>query len=143
MMSESLLPLIGNKELSQTAPSPDQRPQFRLKRILAAVMLLTGFCLAASGYQHGLPIIDLGDEVTYWTQGRAYFDPSFSLFLPNYPPGILQVSAAVQRAQILLGDPWINISGTVGVMRLMSVALFVVVMAILMLLSYRLAGDWA
>src|SRR5581483_8559292 len=69
-------------------------------RLIFAVLLVAGFILAASGYRHGLPYIDFPDEMTIWTMGRAYVDPSWTMFQPVYPPGLLIVSSTIQRLQM-------------------------------------------
>src|SRR5258708_25822979 len=59
------------------------------------------------------------------------------------PPGIVVVSALIQRAEIALGDPFVNVAATVQVMRLMSVFWFLVALAAIMLLARQLAGPIA
>jgi hypothetical protein len=115
----------------------------RTWRITFAIILLAGFILAGTGYRHGLPFIDFPDEVTIWTMGRAAIDSSWVMYQPQYPPGFVAISSAVQRAQIALGDPYVNPAGTVEVMRLMSVCATVVALAAVMLLAYRFAGPVA
>src|SRR5258708_3869516 len=111
--------------------------------MIFAVITLCGLLLAGTGYRHGLPYIDYPDEMTIWTMGRATMDPTWKMFQPEYPPGLLVVSSTVQRAQIALGDPFINVAGTVGVMRLTSVIACVVTLMVIMLLAFRLAGPIA
>jgi hypothetical protein len=115
---------------------------FRILRLAAwAVMLLIGFIIAATGYRHGLPFIDLPDEVTIWTMGRSTIDPNWPRFQPEYPPGLPLISATIQSIQQSLGDPYINPAGTVEVMRLTSVLAYVVVLALIMRLTYRMAES--
>src|SRR5258708_13513140 len=96
-------------------------------------ILLVGLYLAITGYNHGLPFIDYGDEMTIWSFGRAYIDPSWVNTGPEYPPGIVVVSALIQKAQIALGDPFVNVAATVQVMRLMSVVWFLVGLGVIIL----------
>ena len=118
--------------------------RFRTLRLAAwAVMLLIGFSIAATGYRHGLPYVDLGDEVTIWTMGRSIIDPNWPRFQPEYPPGLPLISATIQSIQQKLGDPYINPAGTVKAMRLTSVLAYVVVLALVMRLTYRLAESSA
>jgi hypothetical protein len=112
-------------------------------RLIFAVLLVAGFILAASGYRHGLPYLDFPDEVTIWTMGRAYVDPSWPMFQPEYPPGLLIVSSTIQRLQTALGDPYLNPAGTIEAMRFLSVLAFTVTLALVMFLAYRFAGPLA
>ncbi|HLU08101.1 MAG TPA: hypothetical protein VK003_00405 [Oceanobacillus sp.] len=43
--------------------------------LIWCIIALIGFLVALSGYNHGLPYIDFGDEMTLWTMGRAGIDP--------------------------------------------------------------------
>lgn len=112
-------------------------------RLIFAVLLVVGFILAASGYRHGLPYIDFPDEMTIWTMGRAYVDPSWTMFQPEYPPGLLIVSSTIQRLQMALGDLYLNPAGTIEAMRFLSVLAFTVTLALVMRLAHRLAGPLA
>jgi hypothetical protein len=108
-----------------------------------ALILIGGFILAGTGYNHGLPYIDTGDEMTIWTMGRAYIDPTWTLYQPQYPPGLPFVSATIQRLQIMRGDPFINVGKTVEIMRLLAVIATTIALAIIMLLARRLGGAVA
>ncbi|MCC7451566.1 MAG: hypothetical protein IT324_29430 [Anaerolineae bacterium] len=106
-------------------------------------ILLGGFVLAATGYKHGLPFIDFGDEMTIWTLGRSYIEPTYRSVAPNYPPGLPLVSAAVQKVQIALGDLYYNPSGAVEIMRVMALITHALALAVIMLLAYDYAGPFA
>jgi hypothetical protein len=112
-------------------------------RAVFVVILIGGFVLFAVGYNHGLPYIDVADEMTIWTMGRAYLDPSWTMFQPQYPPGLLVVSSLIQRSQITFGDPYLNPAGTIQIMRLISITATTITLALCMLLAYRLAGPVA
>ena len=108
---------------------------------LFIVITIGGFVLAFTGYQHGLPFIDYPDEMTMWTRGRATIDPSWDMFQPEYPPGMVWLSAIVQQVQIAQGDVFINPAGATQVGRLTSVVAFTVTLALIMLLTRELLGD--
>jgi len=107
------------------------------------LVLIVAFLLVGIGYRHGLPYIDYGDEMTVWTMGRATFDPSWIPYQPQYPPGILIVSALVQQAQLAAGGPTIDVATTVAIMRLTTFAATVITTGAIMLTARRLAGDVA
>ncbi len=106
-------------------------------------ILIGTFLLVGIGYRHGLPYIDYGDEMTVWTMGRATFDSSWIPYQPQYPPGILIVSALVQQAQIATGGPSIDVGTTVALMRLTTLAATVIATGAIMLAARRLAGEAA
>src|SRR5579859_3848597 len=85
---------------------------------------LIGFSVAFTGFRHGLPYIDFPDEVTIWTMGHATFDPSWPMFQPQYPPGLLAISSAIQRIEIAGGNPFLDPSATIETMRFTSVCAF-------------------
>lgn len=105
-----------------------------------AVLLLAGLLISGTGYRHGLPYIDYPDEMTIWTMGRATIDPTWPMFQPQYPPGLLFVSATIQRLQEAAGTGYPDPSGTVGIMRLTSVFAYCVTLLLIMLAGYRMAG---
>src|SRR5258708_4618239 len=107
---------------------------------LFSVIVLSGFLLTFVGFRHGLPYIDFPDEMTIWTMGRATFDPSWTMFQPQYPPGILAVSSVVQQAEIAGGNPYVDPATTVEVMRFTSVCAFTLTLALTMLIAYRING---
>ncbi len=109
-----------------------------LRKFIWVVMLAAGCLLALSGYQHGLPYIDYGDEMTMWTRGRATIDPTWDMFQPEYPPGMVWFSALVQQIQIAQGDPFINPAGATAVGRLTSVIAYTAALGLIMLLTWRL-----
>ena len=86
------------------------------------LIVLAGVVLNATGYRHSLPYIDYPDEMTIWTMGRAFYDPAWTMFQPEYPPGLLIVSSTVQRLQKASGNPFLDPGGTIEIMRLTSVA---------------------
>jgi hypothetical protein len=108
-----------------------------------ALILIGGFILAGTGFNHGLPYVDTGDEMTFWTMGRAYIDPTWDMYIKNYPPGLVILFGVVQRAQIALGEQFLNVGKTVEVVRFISVIAHVVALAAIMLLAYRLGGPVA
>src|SRR4051794_6972200 len=83
-------------------------------------VLLGGFLLVGTGYRHGLPFVDTPDEMTIWAMGHAYIDTSWAVFQPSQPPALIRLSEAIQRLQIAFGDPFINVGGTLEIMRLLS-----------------------
>src|SRR5579859_5237500 len=111
----------------------------------AAFVIIFILCvlLSATGYRHGLPFADTQDEVTLWTMGRAYMDPSWNLFQPSQPPATLKVAEFVQRFQIALGDPFYNVGGFVEVMRLLSLIFNLISLVLIVVLARRLAGPFA
>lgn len=108
-----------------------------------AIVWMAGLLVAGTGYQHALPYIDFGDEMTIWSMGRTYLDPSWVMFQPQYPPGILLVSSLVQRWQQQTTGLEYDAGGTIAVMRLLSVIAYMITLTILMLLTRRLAGAAA
>lgn len=106
--------------------------------VCLSVITLVGFLLALTGYNHGLPYIDYGDEMTMWTRGRATIDPMWDMFQPEYPPGMVWLSALVQSVQIARGEVYINPAGATAVGRITSVAAYTLALAVIMLLSWRL-----
>ena len=54
-----------------------------------AIIVLGGVLVTGTGYRHGLPYIDEPDEMTLWTLGRATIDPTWSMFQPEQPPGMI------------------------------------------------------
>lgn len=106
----------------------------RIEPLLYIILTLIGFGLAFTGYKHGLPFIDYPDEMTMWTRGRATIDPTWDMFQPEYPPGMVWLSAIVQQVQIVQGDPFINPAGATQVGRLTSVIAFSITLFLLMLL---------
>ncbi|GIL11381.1 MAG: hypothetical protein BroJett038_01010 [Chloroflexota bacterium] len=105
-----------------------------------ALLAAAAFLLAATGCQHGLPYIDYGDEMTMWTRGRALIDPTWEMYQPEYPPGMVLVAAAVQRVQAALGEVFANPAGAVAATRLISVFAHTGTVALAALLAYRLAA---
>ncbi|MCA0457014.1 MAG: hypothetical protein LCI00_23785 [Chloroflexi bacterium] len=105
------------------------------------VVTLMGFAVAVTGYQHGLPFIDYPDEMTMWTRGRATIDPTWDMFQPEYPPGMVWLSAVVQQMQIAQGDPFINPAGATQIGRLTSVLAFTVTLVLLLLLARALFDE--
>jgi hypothetical protein len=110
---------------------------------LFVLLLLVGLVVAGTGYQHGLPYIDFADEMTIWSMGRAYLDPTWTLFQPQYPPGILVVSAAIQQWQMAASGLRYDAGTTVGIMRLLGVLAYVITLAILTLITRQLGGSAA
>jgi hypothetical protein len=104
---------------------------------LVFIVFATGLWLGWTGYRHGLPYIDEPDEMTIWTMGRAYFDPSWPMFQPHYPPGMLFVSSVVQRLQIVAGNPFYDEAGTAAVMRFLSASAYSLTLLLVMWLAYR------
>ncbi|MEP7286274.1 MAG: glycosyltransferase family 39 protein [Chloroflexota bacterium] len=134
-------PIVSALFSTQYSTSEPPPARWRIAWWTAFVaILIAGLLLAGTGYRHGLPFVDTGDEMTIWTMGRAYLDPSWNMFQPDQPPALLWVSEFIQRIQIAAGDPYINVGKTVEVMRLLSVILDGVALAIIMLLARRLAG---
>jgi len=109
--------------------------------VMVLVVFVAGLWLGWTGYRHGLPYIDEPDEMTIWTMGRAYFDPSWPMFQPHYPPGMLFVSSIVQRAQIVAGNPFYDESGTTAIMRILSVICFSITLLLTMWLAYRFVAQ--
>jgi thiamine transporter ThiT len=116
----------------------------RLLWPLAFVLILVGgFVLAGTGYNHGLPYVDTGDEMTFWTMGRAYIDPTWDMYIKNYPPGLVILYGVVQRTQIAMGEQFLNVGKTVEVVRFISVLAHTVALAVIMLLAFRFGGPIA
>lgn len=105
------------------------------------VIVFIGFGTAVTGYQHGLPFIDYPDEMTMWTRGRATIDPTWDMFQPEYPPGMVWLSALVQQVHIAQGDPFINPAGATQIGRFTSVLAFTATLALLMLLTRALLTE--
>ncbi|MBL8152904.1 MAG: hypothetical protein JNM70_01870 [Anaerolineae bacterium] len=126
--------------------SQNPRLPYNLWRICLVAMTAAGFSLALTGYNHGLPFIDYSDEMTMWTRGRATIDPTWDMFQPEYPPGMVWLSALVQSIQIARGDPYIDPAGATAVGRLSSVAAYCAALAVIMLVTWRLVeaawGGW-
>lgn len=120
---------------------PSLLSRARLEILVFAALSLAGFGLAFTGYQHGLPFIDYPDEMTMWTRGRATIDPTWDMFQPEYPPGMVWLSAVVQQAQLAQGDLFINPAGATKVGRLTSVIAFTGALLLLMLLTRSLLAD--
>jgi hypothetical protein len=119
------------------------KPITRLWWLTFIVILLAGAALFGTGYRHGLPFIDYPDEMTIWTFGHAYMDPSWVSSAPNYPPGLLIVSSLIQRALFAATGWEINVSATIEVMRLLSVIMALITLGLIMILAYRFAGPIA
>src|SRR4051812_10094497 len=128
-------------------PAVQSRQHLGQRRILwlpiFAAILIGGFLLAATGYRHALPYIDMDDEMTGWAMGRAVYDPSFSLYQPQFPPGLLLVHSTIQKIQIAQGDPFPNVGGEIAVMRLLSLMLTMISLVLVMVVAYRMAGPLA
>src|SRR5258706_4589273 len=105
------------------------------------ILVCAGFFAAAIGYNHSLTFVDLTDESTFWTLGRAYIDPTWVSFHPQYPPGLPLLSALIQQLQIAAGDPFINVSLTIQVIRLISVLMFTATLVTVMLIAYSFTGP--
>ncbi|MBI1279979.1 MAG: hypothetical protein GC179_17765 [Anaerolineaceae bacterium] len=110
----------------------------RLEAVIIVLITAAGFGLALTGYQHGLPFIDYPDEMTMWTRGRATIDSSWDMFQPEYPPGMVWLSALVQQVEIAQGDPYINPAGATQIGRFTSVMAFTVTLLLIMLLTRAL-----
>jgi 4-amino-4-deoxy-L-arabinose transferase-like glycosyltransferase len=105
------------------------------------VIIVAGFVLAFTAYQHGLPFIDYPDEMTMWTRGRATIDPTWTMFQPEYPPGMVWLSALVQQVQHDQGEVYINPAGATRVGRLTSVVAFTLTLALILLLTRELLTE--
>ncbi|HLY27291.1 MAG TPA: hypothetical protein VKQ72_13175, partial [Aggregatilineales bacterium] len=99
--------------------------------------------VAFTGFRHGLPYIDFPDEMTIWTMGRATFDPTWTMFQPQYPPGLLAISSAIQRIEIASGNPYPDPAATIEAMRFTSVCAFTLALMLTMLVAYRMQGPLA
>ncbi|MCA9905279.1 MAG: hypothetical protein KC547_15590, partial [Anaerolineae bacterium] len=120
------------------------------RRTVAAVFVIValgGWLLGMTGYNHGLPFVDFGDEMTMWTRGRALIDPAIQYFQPEYPPAMGWLLWAFQRAQIALGDTNYNASAAVAAGRITSVTAYALTGLLLMFavwrMAERVAGRWA
>jgi hypothetical protein len=113
----------------------------RWEWLAIAVVVIAGFVLAFTGYQHGLPFIDYPDEMTMWTRGRATIDPTWDMFQPEYPPGMVWLSAVVQLSQRAQGEVYINPAEATRIGRITSVIAFTITLAFIMLLTRELLTD--
>ncbi len=137
------LPLASTRQATDQSTWITSKMLRRLWWVVFAALIAIGALLFASGYRHGLPFVDYPDEMTVWTFGHSYMDPSWPLLTPNYPPGFIFVSSIIQRAQYAATGWAINVADTIAILRLLSVIATVITLGMIMLLAYRFAGPIA